>query len=268
MKLTFKVTLIILALFFVAQVIGLYVTDHFMDEDVLPLNIERPEIRESTSFVTIFVFILIATVITLLLMRWELFKIWKFWFLLSVFFTLAISWSAFIWEWLAIILAIMFAFWKVFRPNAIIHNFTELFIYGALAALFVPIMNLWTISILLILISVYDYIAVRKTKHMIKLAKSQSKAKVFAGLVIPYDKRMAILGGGDIGFPLLFSGVVMKTFNFGLLDPRLYVVPLFAGLGLMYLFVKGDKHKFYPAMPYVSAGCFIGLGIVYLLSLI
>jgi presenilin-like A22 family membrane protease len=268
MKHTLKVTLIILLLFFVAQVIGLYVTDHFALTESLPLNIERPQVQENTSFIMIFVFIIIATALALLLMRLELFKVWKFWFLLSVFFTLTISWSAFMWEWLAIGLAIIFAYIKVFKPHPLVHNFTELFIYGALAAIFVPIMNLWTIIILLVLISVYDYIAVRKTKHMIKLAKSQSKAKVFAGLLIPYKKNVAMLGGGDIGFPLLFAGVVMKVFGLGLLDPRTYIVPLFAALGLLYLFIKGEKKKFYPAMPYVTAGCLIGLGIVYLLMLI
>ena len=95
MKHTFKITLIIIAMFLVAQVIGLYVTDYFLAEDKLPLNIERPEVQEGSSFVVIFFFILIATALALVLLKFELFKVWKIWFLLSVFFTLAISWSAF-----------------------------------------------------------------------------------------------------------------------------------------------------------------------------
>jgi len=65
----------------------------------------------------------------------------------------------------------------------------------------------------------------------------------------------------------LFGGVVMKTFGFGLLDPRTYIVPLFAALALFYLFYTADKKKFYPAMPYVSAGCFIALALIYLIQL-
>jgi len=267
MKHSLQVTLILLALFLCAQVVGLYVTDHFLEETDLPLNIERPQVQEGTSFIMIFIFILIATLLALLLLRFALFKLWKFWFLLSIFFTLAVSWSAFMVEWFAILLAIIFALWKVFRPQVIVHNFTEVFIYGALAAIFVPLLNLWSISILLILISIYDYIAVRKTKHMVKLAKSQSKAKVFAGLLVPYKKkRVAILGGGDIGFPLLFAGVVMMQFGFGLFDIRTYIVPIFAAISLLLLFLFADKKKYYPAMPYISAGCFLGLGLVYLIQ--
>ena len=104
-------------------------------------------------------------------------------------------------------------------------------------------------------------IAVWKTRHMIKLAKFQAKARVFAGLLIPYDKskNSAILGGGDIGFPLLFAGVAFKTLYF-----KAFIIPLFASLALIYILVKAEKKKFYPAMPYLTVGCILG----YLVALI
>ena len=76
---------------------------------------------------------------------------------------------------------------KIFKPNFWIQNLTELFIYGGLAAIFVPFFNIWSVSILLILIALYDAYAVWKSKHMITLAKSQMEAKVFSGLLIPYS---------------------------------------------------------------------------------
>ena len=75
----------------------------------------------------------------------------------------------------------------------------------------------------------YDAYSVWKSKHMIKMAKFQAKSKVFAGLLVPYKKnreesklpkkgkvsfkgvKTAILGGGDVAFPLLFIGAVMKS---------------------------------------------------------
>jgi presenilin-like A22 family membrane protease len=264
MKHSMQVTLLLLALFFATQVIGLYIANAYQAEEALPLDIERPELDEQTSFVSIFLFILLATVLALLLLKFELFTVWKFWFLLSVFFTLMISFAVFVHEYLAIALAILFALWRVFKPNVYVHNFTELFIYGALAAIFVPLLTVISMAILLILISIYDYIAVRKTKHMVTLAKSQGKAKVFAGLLVPYKKSVAILGGGDMGFPLLFAGVAMLQYDLGLLDWRTYLIPLFVGLMLFALFVKGDKKKFYPAMPYITLGCFLGLGLLLL----
>ncbi|MBU2638621.1 MAG: hypothetical protein KJ955_06620 [Nanoarchaeota archaeon] len=287
----------LVVIFLLAQVIGLAVTAHYMEKPELPLNIERPvvpEKQQSYTFIPIFIFILIATALGLLLVRFSMMKLWKFWFLLSVWLCLTISFSAFIPEKFAIAIAVVLALLKVFRPSYIVHNFTEIFIYGALAAIFVPILNVVAVIVLLALISVYDYIAVRKTKHMIKLAKFQGKSKMFAGLLVPYRRKkgktpeghisigkttkaaaktvvpekdksgIAILGGGDIGFPLLFAGAVMKQFGFGLLDFRTFIVPLFAAASLFLLFLFSSNKKFYPAMPYLSAGCLIGYGIVWL----
>ena len=82
--------------------------------------------------------------------------------------------------------------------------------------------------------------AVWKSKHMVKMAKFQTKSNIFAGLMLPYQKKTgkvvsavtktekkesaphtaiekkkelktAILGGGDVAFPLLFAGVVLKS---------------------------------------------------------
>lgn len=267
MKHTPKVIFVLLALFFSAQIMGLLVTSHYLSITTLPLNIERPQVDATTAFLPILVLIMMATALALLLFRFRMFRLWKLWFLFSVWFTLTISFSVFFAERVAMLLAAIFAFLKSARPTVLIHNFTELFIYGALAAIFVPILNLLSASILMIGISIYDYIAVRKTKHMVKLAKSQSKTKVFAGLAIPYDKRMAILGGGDIGFALLFAGVVMKEFSLNWLSLGAMIVPLCTSGALLYLFYKGTSKKFYPAMPYITVGAFIGLGIVYFLNL-
>ena len=129
------------------------------------------------------------------------------------------------------------------------------------------------------LISVYDAIAVWKTKHMVSLAKFQNESRVFAGLNIPYlpsvqknikkgvkskkitvTDKIAILGGGDIAFPLLFFGVVLRDFSF------VHAIWSLAGatIFLTILLVYSKKEKFYPAMPFLSIGCFLG----FLISLI
>ena len=123
-----------------------------------------------------------------------------------------------------------------------------------MVAVFAPVLSVSTVFILLILISIYDMIAVWKTKHMVKLAKFQTKMKVFAGLLVPYGKKMAILGGGDIGFTLLFAGVVLLST--GWIDALIIVLSVSIALGLLLFLSKKDR--FYPAMPYLTVGCFIG----------
>jgi presenilin-like A22 family membrane protease len=299
MKHSLKITIIMLTIFLLAQFIGIGIIYNYIDtgksletgETVfkeLPIG-ERPPVEEGTSFIFIILAVLIGTGLLLLIIKYNWIWIWKIWFLLAVVIALTIAGTAFMKAEIALVLALGFAIWKIFKPNVWVQNITELFIYGGLAAIFVPMFNMWSVTILLVLISIYDAYAVWKSKHMITLAKSQTKAKIFAGLMIPYtlgknvsktvkkkikDKkkttkkvsikvRTAVLGGGDIAFPLIFAGVILKEIGLW----QALIIPFFALLGLGILMWKGKEKKFYPAMPFISAGCFLGLGIIYLLGL-
>jgi|TARA_Y100000310_G_scaffold270277_1_gene284019 presenilin-like A22 family membrane protease len=284
MKHTWKITGILVVLFLFTQVIGLTVINNYIDveqivkqetviedgkevikeviveEQVfeeLPYGIERPELKEKTSYLSILLAIIIATSLALILLKFQAMRLWKLWFFLSVFFTLMIAFNAFIPQLWALVLALVFAGLKTFRNSVIIHNFSELFIYGGLAVIFVPVINVLAIVVILLIISIYDYIAVWKTKHMIKMAKFQAKLKLFAGLMIPYGRKSAILGGGDLGFPLLFSGVIFKSYGWGAL-----ITVLTSTLALGYLLVKSEKGKYYPAMPFLTVGILIGFIVV------
>jgi presenilin-like A22 family membrane protease len=154
-----------------------------------------------------------------------------------------------------------------------VHNFTELFVYGGLAAIFVPIINIKFALVLLLAISAYDMFAVWKTKHMVKLARFQTKTRLFAGLLVPYKAQLTpskakakklktakakiqtgVLGGGDMAFPLIFAGAVMQQTTF----LNALVISLTAALALLILLIRSRKGRFYPAMPFITAGCIIG----------
>lgn len=306
MKHTLKVTITLVLFFFVAQFVGLLVVNQYIDHQKtietkeitykpLPYNLERPEVQnQSTSFIYVIVLMFIGTGILLLIIKTNKPIIWKIMFFISVFSTLTISFSAFINQFLAGIIALTITILKIYKPNVIIQNFSEIFIYGGLAAVLVNIFNIFGVVMLLIIVSIYDYISVYKTKHMIDLAKFQSQSKIFAGLFIPYQRgkislkgklqksetnkrqlkaapkqSVAVLGGGDIGFTLIFAGVVMKdlilqnTVIFGFL--KTLIVPVCVSIALLVLLLKGQQNKFYPAMPILSFGCFIGYLIVLLL---
>lgn len=266
MKYNIKIISLLILLYLFAIFIGFYITNFYLEKNVLPFGIESPEIEQQDySFIPLSIFIIFATFLGLLLIKFNMSSLWRLWFFLSILLTLTISFGAFFVDIIALLLAFLFASIRIFKPNFIVHNFTELFIYGALAALFVPILSITSVIILLLIISLYDYIAVRKTKHMIKLAKWQGKSKLFAGLLIPYEKGAAILGGGDIGFTLLFSATVMKSFSLPLFSFKNFIIPICCAIILAGLYMFGKKKKFYPAMPYLTTGCLIGLGIVLLL---
>lgn len=280
MKHDLIITLILISLFLTSHVVGLFIVKYYLPENkTLPLGIEKPQLDEKTSYIQIIVSLIFATILALILIKFKAIVIWKFWFFLSVMLALVLAFGAFLPEIIALILALILTILKVFYPNFFTQNFTEIFIYGGIAGIFVPVLGISSVIILLLIISVYDMIAVWKTKHMIKMAKFQAKSKMFAGIFVPYKQkdlattnkvnikktktihRQAILGGGDIAFPLLFSGVILKIFGF---IPAL-IASLSAAVALFLLFLFADKKKFYPAMPFVTLGCLVGYFIVYLL---
>lgn len=300
-----RVTAALVLFFFVAQFMGLFIVNQYIDHKTtaevhevvykpLPYSLERPEVEnKSISFVYILAAILFGTVLLLLIVKTKKTIFWKILFFISVITTLSVAFSAFMHPLAAGVLALALTAWKLYRPNIAVQNLSEVFIYGGLAAIFVPMLNLFSAFMLLIAISIYDYIAVYKTKHMVKLAQFQSESKVFAGLFIPYDrekgifisktpslkksnakytgtkKSVAVLGGGDIGFTLIFAGVVMKdlmlqeTMLIGFL--KTLIIPVVVSLALLFLLMKGEKDKFYPAMPILSIGCLIGYLIVWVI---
>lgn len=303
MKHTLKITLFLVLVFLLAQFIGLMVVNQYIDEQktaetgvtaykALPFGMERPEVEPNTSFIMVVAGILVGTVILLIFIRFQVLNLWKYWFFAAVMMGLSIAFASFLPSWMAIVLGVGLAAWKVFRPNIIVYNLGELFVYGGLAAIFVPVLNLFSATVMLILISIYDMYAVWKSKHMITLVKSMNKEKVFAGLLIPYNLKgivmrkengikatgkeekttkkethkkvqMAILGGGDIGFPLMFAGAAMKSVGLA----WSLVIPLFTAMALFLLLLNGKPKKFYPAMPFLTIGCLAGYGVVWILRL-
>lgn len=201
----------------------------------------------------------------------------------------------------AMIFAVVITSLKIFMPNFFTHNFSELLIYPGLAAVFVPILSPMTAIILLLIISVYDMYAVWKSNIMVEMAKYQMQTlRVFTGFFIPYwlkkpkphemakiqmaramakklekkiSKRkmakilkkqkvaVALLGGGDIAFPLIFAGVILRAISL----PAALIIAGTATASLLLLLSFSRKGKFYPAMPFLTAGCLTGYLIVLLL---
>lgn len=85
-----------------------------------------------------------------------------------------------------------------------------------------------------------------------KIAKLKaSKSKKGKGIKV----NLAILGGGDVVFPIITAGVFLKFYG---LIPALFVI-IGATLALLFLFALSEKKKFYPAMPFISSGIFLAL---------
>ncbi len=264
----------------------------------LPFGLEPPKIEKQSDYYGFFTGIIIAFVIAislfLFLKKFKIEFILRLWFLVVVTVALSVSFLSFLSPFLnyalilSVVIALPLALIKIYRRNFIVHNFTELLIYPGIASVFVPILNVYTVIGLLVIISVYDIWAVWHSGIMQKMAKYQiNQLKIFSGFFVPYFSRqvsekikkwkktlkktelqkkkikinLAILGGGDIVFPIITAGVMLKTL--GLASAILVIAG--ATLGLAYLFFFAEKKKFYPAMPFITAGIIVGVAVGYLL---
>jgi presenilin-like A22 family membrane protease len=307
MKHNVKITIILVIMFFIAQLMGLFVTSIYSQENVpfvdeegisqnvstynLPYGMDPPtEMEPSMSVFSIMVALFIAVTLMLLLMKFNAAIFLKVWFLVVVVLGIALALNATLISFensalIALAIAIPLGIIKIFQRNLIVHNVTELLIYPGIAAVFIPLLSIPTTVFLLILISLYDMYAVWHAGFMQKMAKYQiQKLKIFSGFFVPYlDKKqrlalkkakksksqkgkqikvnVAILGGGDVVFPILLAGTVLHTMGL----TQALIISVGATMALAGLFMMSQKGKFYPAMPFISAGCLIALTIAYII---
>jgi presenilin-like A22 family membrane protease len=288
-------------LYFVAVLIGVSVIPTYIDlqtsaqTGTTTINDESyvvapPVVQnESYSFLYIIGGLLIGTALLLLLLTFA--KIWiiKLWMLLATVIALTVAIYPFTREavpsiivpiCISLILGLIAFFSRFTIANAIV----QLFMYAGIAALFVPMLNLTAAIIMLIVVSLYDIYMVHGSKKMVYMAKAQLSQNMFAGLTVGKAQEIhtitkenairtpkktmsqhmstqttfAAVGGGDIAFPLLFAGAAMKVYGTTTIG---YAIATGATLGLLALFTFAKKNTFHPAMPYVSIGAFVALGL-------
>lgn len=305
MKYNISITLILVSLFLLSQIVGLA----FLYQDLEVVQTpsgelvavhpetaigERPELDKDSGESVLFVLsgVALGTILLLLIIRFAKVNLWKILFFVAVISTITISLGVFLNPAVALVVGLILAIMKLWHPNIFVHNLTELLIYSGIAVLFVPLFSILWATVLLLIISAYDAFAVWQSKHMITMAKFQTGSNLFAGLFVRFGERgktgvttakktasaparkkiqvrEAIIGGGDIAFPLIFAGVVMESLISTLTKEMAFlktlVIPLVLTAVLLLLLTKGKEGKFYPAMPFLTAGCLIGLAIVYLL---
>lgn len=172
-----------------------------------------------------------------------------------------------------LVMGVLITLWLEF-PTVWVHNILMVLgLAGATSFLglsFVPS----AVVALLLFFSVYDFIAVYKTKHMIVMAKEMIERKVILGFIIPKEiklftsklkefklgKNFTIIGGGDVALPGLLAVSVVPS---GLL--RALVIVAFSLLGFLFsywLFVSQknskDRHEPIPALPPIALISIIG----------
>jgi presenilin-like A22 family membrane protease len=246
------------------------------------LEIQKIEIP-SLSFLEFIFYFLLATLFTFLIFRFLKEKIikgkiYKILFLSVSFFSSLIFFESFLPEPIPLILVFLLIFWWIKNPIVLNQNLLIIFSLAGIGATLGLSLKPEAVILILIILSIYDFIAVYKTKHMVKIAADMIEAGTILGLVFPFEPRgflkstkevragegrFLILGGGDVAFPLIFSVSLLK---FGIL--KSFMVAIFSLLGLFanfLLFIFQKERKAIPALPLIFLFSIIGYFVVSIL---
>lgn len=281
-------------LFTLTQALGIFVAIR------LSRVLEILEIKpQPISFSNLLIYFLIFTLVILAVLKFSKKGsgiMLQIFFVLAVFSGLDILFGTFIPEPGAVILAAILVAFRFFKPTVLLHN---LVMIGGLAGVGGTLgLTLFPRDaiILLIILAIYDVIAVYKTKHMVKIAQEMIKKRVILGIIVPEkilgfkasmvdvekekiptisrrkisaDKllkpvkriRFMILGGGDLVLPLL---LISSVVNQSILKSIIVLIFSLIGLLAMHLIFIKLKSRPMPALPPLAVFSILG----YLVSLL
>ena len=202
--------------------------------------------------------------------------IYKFLFMFSSLFGALTVLSVFLPDSFSIPLIILLFILWLKLGNVLIHDILIILALSGIGYFFGLAIEPRTVILLLLVLSFYDFIAVYKTKHMLKMAGSMLKSGAIMGIIVPEKLKdftaginqvkpggkFMVLGGGDIIFPLIFSVSMLETGFFPALIVAVFSLIGFIASLLIFLFQKEKKPI--PALPPIALFSIIG----YILTLI
>lgn len=174
-------------------------------------------------------------------------------------------------------------FW-LFVPLVWLQNILLLITLVSVGAVFGALVSPWTVVWVLLAISIYDILAVT-LGYMMWLAKKLSESDTLPAFVLPKkardwalnlrgstvrkifeeessEREFSILGGGDVGFPLVF--VVAVFFTYGFSGALVVAGASLAGIIFAYMLqIFLLKGRPLPALPPISFLSIIGFLVVY-----
>jgi len=198
-------------------------------------------------------------------------------FVVAVFFGGIIFAESWLKEPFPLIIILLLVFWWLRKPSVL--NQDILIILGAAGVGSFLGLSLKPEIVIgfLVIFSIYDFIAVYQTKHMIKMAEEMIESQAILGLIIPSDIRdfqeklekirpggkFLVLGGGDIIFPLLLCSSLVSQ---GTL--RILIITVFSLIGLFlsfWILLSQKTRRPIPALPPIALFSIIGYLIIKLI---
>ena len=245
-----------------------------MNEIFIIQKVNIPQI----SFSQFILNFLLATLFIFLISRFVKFEKGKG-TIFKILFIFAVSLGGllFLETWLPEPLPLIFIFVLIFRwlkkPSVLIQDLLIILGIAGTGSILGLSLNPSMVITLLIIFSIYDFIAVYKTKHMVKMAKEMIESRAILALVIPSNifgfreslekiqpgGKFLILGGGNVAFPLIFcSSLIPLGISKSLIVALFSLIGLFAGF---WFFISQKTRQPIPALPPIALFSIIGFFI-------
>lgn len=262
-----KVVIVLLVTLLVVQAIGLYLGSKL---------IAMPELQPVSGAeygVGIFLYIMVATAVVLVIIKfWRRFL--KVMELLAIFISTEIFFEVLLLGFveaetgvlLAVGLALLITASRIFWKTYLTQNIAIIASIIGVGALLGATLGFLPALILLGLLTVYDVIAVFKTKHMVTMAKEIVKQKLAFTMAIPTKGHVFQLGGGDLVMPLVFSVAVLR--EFGAVTAFATVFGSMIALMIFFAWLVNKPGKAYPALPPVTIGAIVGWALAVIIGVI
>ncbi|MCX6797229.1 MAG: presenilin family intramembrane aspartyl protease, partial [Candidatus Doudnabacteria bacterium] len=194
----------------------------------------------------------------------------RIFFLFAIFSGTFITLNIFIADTWAFIFSLFLFFLYIIWPDVWLHDLVLVLTLPGIAALLGMSLNPWTAVLILVVMSVYDYVAVYKTKHMVRMAKAMISGRAIFALVFPEHwqgfkshlneahpgEGFMMLGTGDFVFPLIMA---VSAYAVSPIAGWLIFAFVLLGLLLMHLiFVSQKIRRPMPALPPLAASAVLG----------
>lgn len=255
MEMEYKSIVLIILIYLLVQVMGLLIAQELLEKieaEIIPPAVENPHSPYSSAL--LFIYILSATVILLILLKFKLDFLIRILMLFAILSGLSITFTIFLGS-AGILAAILFLIIGILnKENAFVMNLLLLFTLPGIGGYLGASLSFIPSLILLLGLSLYDVIAVFGTKHMVTLAKGMKEIPVM--FTIPFKGRILGLGTGDLTIPLIFSVSVLRDFT--VLNAILTSLGGLTGLILLFIYMQNKKETSLPALPPIALGLILG----------
>ena len=264
------VFILLTGLFLIAQTLGLIVAQKLILLDIKSAPITG-DLNNPLEAIYLIVMILIMTTFILILLKYKKNKsLWIF-EALAIFSTSIIVFGSFFPKddsLVFLITIVILAFRYTHKENKLFKNFVSILAISGAGAILGISLGLIPVLIFIILLSIYDFIAVFKTKHMVTMGKSIIKQNLAFTLSIPTKKHNFELGNGDLVIPLIVATSVFAN-GFFMNNFLVAILCLIASyIGIMFsIYTVSVKKIPLPALPPQTALMVLVIIISFLLGL-